>query len=191
MIVPDLRPTVSWRARRQTLLFVLLTALCLFGRAVVALPVNQQAMLSAALVACAVPVALDDPAFTDADLDRLLRTEQRFVLYVWSPHMPLSVEGVHEAIRAGHALGIPVVPLLDPRADRTYARSAAAAASLPSHALRVARSAELIRREVFHHAPTVIAFAHGRQAGPVRPGYFDGAGYEHLLRRLFEGNQNK
>jgi hypothetical protein len=172
-------------------MLVLLVALCSLERAVAALPVNQQATLLAARLACAVPQSLDDPDFNDADLDRLLRTERRFVLYVWSPHMPLSVDGVHEAIRAGRALGVPVLPLLDPRADRTYAKSTAAAANLPSHALRVARSAELLRRDMFHHAPTVIAFADGRQAGPVRPGYFDAAGYEHLLRRLFEGEQNK
>src|SRR5688572_9114480 len=74
----------------------------------------------------AAPVPLDDAA-----LEHLLRTERRFVLCVWSPHMPLSVDAVHALIRAGRKLDVPVVPLLDPRADLTFARTTAAAAGLP------------------------------------------------------------
>jgi hypothetical protein len=125
--------------------------------------------------------------FDDAAMEHLLRTERRFVLCLWSPHMPLSVEAVHEVMRAAKALGVPVIPLLDPRADRAYARSVATAAQLPEAAMRIAEPTASMPPEVFHHAPTIVVFANGRQAGPVRPGYLDAAGYEHLLRNLFAG----
>jgi hypothetical protein len=123
--------------------------------------------------------------FDDRALRELLQSEPRFVLCVWSPHMPLSVEAVHELTHAGRALGIRVVPVLDPRADAGYARAAATEARLADSALRPAQASDLLRAGVFDHAPTIIPFANGRQAAPPRPGYLDAVGYEHVLRQAF------
>jgi hypothetical protein len=129
------------------------------------------------------PVPLDDAA-----LEHLLRTERRFVLCVWSPHMPLSVDAVHGLIRVGRTLDVPVVPLLDPRSDLAFARTTAAAAGLPDGAMRLATSTRLMSAGAFNHAPTIVAFADGRQASAPRPGYLDEAGYEYFLRQLFAGD---
>jgi hypothetical protein len=141
-------------------------------------------MLITVLLTLNVSVAAVD-AFDDAALEQLLRAERQFVLCVWSPHMPLSVEAVRDVTRAGKALGIPVIPILDPRADRDYARTALTAAGLPETAMRVAQARELMRPGVFEHAPTIVMFADGQQTGSARPGYLDAAGYEYVLRQTF------
>lgn len=139
-------------------------------------------MLMTTLLALALGITAVEP-FDDVALEQLLRAERQFVLCVWSPHMPLSVEAVREVTRAGKLLGVPVIPILDPRADREYARAALTAAGLPETAMRAAEARELMRPGVFEHAPTIVVFADGRQVGSARPGYLDAAGYEHVLRQ--------
>jgi hypothetical protein len=123
--------------------------------------------------------------FDDAALDQLSATNERFVICLWSPHMPLSVDAVTEVTRAGQATGVPVFPVLDPGSDRAYARSTASQASLNPMALRPAYAATLARLGLFQHAPTIVGFVRGRAAAAPRPGYMDAAGYEHVLRAWF------
>jgi hypothetical protein len=109
------------------------------------------------------------PAFGDADLAGVLAASGRGVLYLWSPHMPLSVEGYGAIVAAAKTRGLAVEPLLDPAADRTFARTEAAARALPAAALRVADSVELQFRELTLHAPSALAYARGRFVGsPLR-----------------------
>lgn len=52
-------------------------------------------------------------AFTDELLKKLLAEDDRLVVYLWSPHLPLSVEGYHEIVHAASSLGIPFVAVVD------------------------------------------------------------------------------
>lgn len=139
----------------------------------------------ASMLATPFAASPDSGPFNDAALDQLRITNQRFVLCIWSPHMPLSIDAVKELTRAGHILGVAVYPILDARSDPAYARSAATGAGLPDGSLRTAESAELARIGVFQHAPTIVGFVNGRQVAPPRPGYLDAASYEFILRRWF------
>lgn len=128
----------------------------------------------------------DARAFTDADLERLVAASQSAVVYVWSPHMPLSVEGVHQASVAAQRLGVRLVPLADPRADPSYVNRVAREASLPNEAARPVHSIELAFRDMLVHAPSLMLFIDGRAAGPAIPGYRDADGYEKALRHQLE-----
>ena len=139
----------------------------------------------ASMLATPFAASRDSGPFDDAALNQLRITNQQFVLCIWSPHMPLSIDAVKELTRAGRTVGVAVFPILDARSDPAYARSAATGAGLPDGSLRAAESAELARIGVFQHAPTIVGFANGRQAAPPRPGYLDAAGYEFILRRWF------
>lgn len=125
---------------------------------------------------------VDARVFTDADLERLVTASQSVVVYVWSPHMPLSVEGVHEASVAARRLGLRLVPLADPHADRSYVDRVALQAGLPDGAARPVHSIELVFRDALVHAPSLLLFIDGRAAGPAIPGYRDAEGYEGALR---------
>lgn len=125
----------------------------------------------------------DSDLMTDQDIERLVADEPRVLFYLWSPHMPLSVDGVREAVQVAERLEFRAVPLVDWRAELGYVASVARDVGLPPEALRAVRSVEFIFRNVMLHAPTAIAFVGGRALGPAIPGYHDADGYERVLRR--------
>ena len=102
--------------------------------------------------------------FTDDDLrDALLRHQAGgLVVYAWSPHMPLSVEGFREV------------------AEADFARREAERAAIPLSGLREMDSVELIQRGVQLHAPSIIAFGYGRVSA-LLPGYRNADGYGRFL----------
>ena len=124
------------------------------------------------------------PAFTDRDLDTLVRAQRPVMLYLWSPHMPLSVDGWAEAQRAATARGITVEPLLDPQADRGFAATSAKAAGLPDSALRVVDSVELQFRELALHAPSLAVIGGARMLGAPLRGYRTADEYGTFLDRV-------
>lgn len=127
-------------------------------------------------------VRLPDDAnvFTDADLRGALRSGRATVVYVWSPHMSLSVDGYAEIATACEALGLELVTVLFPGGDREFAAREAARAGIPAEGLREAASVELIYRDVHVHAPAIVVFD-GEHVSPVLPGYRDAAGYQRFL----------
>lgn len=139
--------------------------------------------------ACAVTTAertrpaAAEPRFSDADLARAAGST-RGVIYVWSPHMPLSVDGYRAIAAAASARGLSVHAVLDPGADRRFAAAERARGGLPPEALRVADSVELLFRDVLVHAPSVQAFAGGRLAGSAFPGFHDAEEYGVFLDRV-------
>ncbi len=128
--------------------------------------------------------AVAPPAFGDADLAALLDSGARGVLYLWSPHMPLSVDGVAAVTAAARARGLTVEALLDPNADRAFARTQATAHALPASALRVADAVELQFRELALHAPSAVVFAGGRLVGSVLRGYRTADEYAEFFSRV-------
>lgn len=124
------------------------------------------------------------PAFNDGDLAALLASGAHGVLYLWSPHMPLSVDGFAALVTAARTRGLRLEPLLDPAADRAFATTQAAARGLPTAALRVADAVELQFRELALHAPSAAVFADGRLVGPVLRGYRTADEYSEFISRV-------
>lgn len=121
------------------------------------------------------------PPFTDADLREAVdRHPAGVAVYLWSPHMPLSVDGYAELAAATEARGLGVVPLLFAESDLDFAGREATRAGMPDSALRTVASAELILRDAQLHAPSVLVFK-GRSASPVMPGYRNAEGYGRWL----------
>jgi hypothetical protein len=127
--------------------------------------------------------------FDDVALEALLRKDGVAVICIWSPHMPLSVEAVHEVAEIGKALNVAVVPVMDPRSDRRYARTVAAEAQLPKSALRPATSLRLLRADAFQHTPTIVVFADGQQQGSAITGFRARDEYERLIQLRLEGRR--
>ncbi len=128
--------------------------------------------------------ALAAPRFSDADLAAALAAAPRGVIYSWSPHLPLSVDGYRAVATAAAARGLAVEMVLDPGADRAFAAASQASGGLPPSALRVADSVELLFRNVHVHAPAVQAWAGGRLVGSAFPGFHSAAEYGAFLDRV-------
>jgi hypothetical protein len=130
--------------------------------------------------------AAADEWLTDDDVMAMLARGSPGVFYAWSPHMPLSVDGLQEILTAGERLGLDVIPVLSPHTSMAYARDRIDGKALPEAVLRQTRSAELVRRNLFVHAPAILVFDRGRFVSPVLPGFRTAADYEHLIGRFLE-----
>jgi hypothetical protein len=124
-------------------------------------------------------------AFTDSDLRSLLAAQPQGVIYLWSPHMPLSVDGYRTVLGVATRLRMSFTALRDPMSDSGYAVAVAKETGLPPDALRTFTSIELGFRQLSLHAPALLVFARGRVAGLAVPGYREAAGFESaIIERL-------
>lgn len=126
----------------------------------------------------------DDGWLTDAEVSAVLEQGSAGVFYAWSPHMPLSVDGLAEIALAGERLGITVVPLLSSHANLAYARDRTDGMELPERAYRRSASVMLEEQDLNVHAPAILIFAGGRFVSPVIPGFRNAADYEALIERF-------
>ena len=127
---------------------------------------------------------LPTPRFDDDDLRRLVAANDRGVIYLWSPHMPLSVDGFRSVRAAAEARGLVVQVVLDPAADRAFAAASLTAAGLPLSALRMADSVELLFHDVTLHAPSIQVYGGGAMRGSAFPGYHSAEEYGAFLDRV-------
>ena len=120
--------------------------------------------------------------FTDADLAAAIgeSAPNPVVVYLWSPHMPLSVDGVAEIRQAGALTGVRVEVVQIAHGDLDFALREAARVGMPPEALRVASSVELLMRDGQVHAPSIIIFTEDR-VSPVLPGYRNAEGYARFI----------
>lgn len=151
---------------------------------------SDQCVASVRSVASARPaVSAGRALFTDEDLRSALSSSaaaSATVIYVWSPHMSLSIDGYPEISAATDALGLALIPVLFPQGDHGFAEREAAQKGMPVEALREAASVELAFRDALVHAPSIVVFA-GPRISPVLPGYRSAAGYQRFLEDFLAG----
>lgn len=121
------------------------------------------------------PADLAD-AFTDEDLKAVLARHDRVVVYLWSPHLPLSVEGYAEIAAATSTAGFELVAVAHGAADPGFVRRAADEHGIPVEATRPMSSVELLFRDLAVHTPSILVFANGTASAPL-PGYRNRAAY--------------
>jgi hypothetical protein len=119
-------------------------------------------------------------AFTDKHLEELLAENDRLVVFLWSPHLPLSVEGYHEIVDAASSLDIPVMAVVDGGAERGFVRRVAQEQGIPEAARRPMRSVELLFRDLAVHTPSILVFSKGHVSAPL-PGYRNRDAYRTYL----------
>lgn len=126
--------------------------------------------------------------FTDADLRRAVEAASAegtggVIVYVWSPHMSLSVDGYSEIAAAAEEHGLGLVPVLFPGSDWDFAAAEAQRAGIPADGLREAASVELTFRDAQVHAPSILVFD-GVRVSAVLPGYRSAEGYREFLEEF-------
>jgi hypothetical protein len=120
--------------------------------------------------AVALPPAAAD-AFSDSDLIMRVARTDRGVVLLWSPHMPLSVDQHAVLAEVARDLGLAVIPILDPAADRDYAIRVARERGLSADSTRPLGGVELALRGMATHTPSLQVFVGGQLVGPVLFGY--------------------
>ena len=139
------------------------------------------AILLSALSASATDCA-KGTSFQDHELEALKKTHAEFVVYIWSPYMPLSAIGRNEIDSAAKDLKIShVVKILDP-SPRICHESSGPLAD-PSF-----NSQELIKARALNHYPTMVYFQKG-EIKAVVPGYDDPAKFKNRIEILRQGSK--
>lgn len=123
-------------------------------------------------------------AFTDASLDSLMAANNRGMIYVWSPRMPLSVKGLVEARAAAKTLGVTFTALAAESSDDDLNASAASVADRQRM-----ESLELVYRNATIHYPSMLLYDNGRIIDGVYPGYKNRATFAQYAREKFADEQ--
>lgn len=128
--------------------------------------------------------------FTDRDLEKILnsslKSKSQGLIYVWSPHMPLSVRGVKEVEKLAKEKKWALTILRDPYANKVVADKVASREKFPKNYLRRMESRTLLQREMSLHYPSLIAFRSGHLSPGVRGGYDDPKRLERFLALEFD-----
>jgi hypothetical protein len=127
------------------------------------------------------PAPPDGSVFTDDDVRAMLAAAPQGVVYLWSPHMPLSVDGYRTVSEVARRMGMSFTAVRDPMSDAAYAAAVATEAGLPASALRTFASIELSFRQLNLHAPAVLVFSGGHFDGLAVPGYREAASFEAAI----------
>lgn len=123
----------------------------------------------------------------DAELARAIVSAKRgLVVYLWSPHMPLSSEGFAQIRSACQELSIDLVSVVDPSADPDFVRRTGDEVGIPPEARRPLASIELTFRNLAVHAPTILVFDGTERVSPLLPGYRNAAAYRRFLQKFLE-----
>ncbi|WP_157765794.1 thioredoxin family protein [Halobacteriovorax marinus] len=120
--------------------------------------------------------------FLDRDLDQLLKKEKRGVIYLWSPHMSLSVYELVEMKKYLSSLKIPVTILLDLNADIDFANKSLQKYDLPLEYLKRMNSRKLENFGATIHYPSTIFYKDGELVKRV-PGFNGKKSLQDLIKR--------
>ncbi len=122
------------------------------------------------------------PGFGDSDLESFIKKNKTGVIYVWSPRMTLSQNGIKEIQTAARSKKLPVLVLMDkdlPESERLKLQ-----AKLGKDVTRTVDSFELSMRHVQMHFPALLVFKDQKILPGVKYGYEKADRYKLDLSKL-------
>ncbi len=128
-----------------------------------------------------IPEPEPEHAFTDEKLAAEVASGKPGVVYVWSPHMQISILGLVEALSAGKNAKVRVIPVLSRDSDVSYALEAKAVHQLELDPILVNHSLELSMRSIEQHLPSMILYKNRAIINTPFRGYEDRETYEKLF----------
>ncbi len=121
--------------------------------------------------------------FSDKALINKIDSKVSGVIYAWSPHMPLSMAGIKPLKEATEQLGIELILVLDPHADKKISNEMAVKFSLNDAALKKLESVDLMLRGLGFHYPALVVFKNGKMNDFAIPGVKTSSEYQKLIAR--------
>lgn len=119
---------------------------------------NKSACKASAIQLAQGPFKVLKAGFTDADLKRTLKSHPWGLIYVWTPYMPLSVEGIVKAKEVAKKKGAPITVLMDPAADPKEAQKWVSKKKVDPSEMRKVASVELASRNMNLHYPILFIY---------------------------------
>lgn len=129
-------------------------------------------------------VKLDDRKFNDRELAQLIERNKTGLIYAWSPHMPLSIDGINEIKQAAAKLNLPVTFVLSPHANMEFAKKVLNEKKLPAEYLKVYDSLEMVERGSSLHFPSLLIYQNGKLFRRARPGHEVSKIFETYLKKV-------
>ena len=123
--------------------------------------------------------------FSDETLKQLLKTHRRGVIYALSPRMPYSLVALAAIKRACDEFHVPLVLVLDPRADRPSAAQTVQRLGMSPVDLKTMESFELYQRGMLNHFPSLVLFSQGQVITYAYPGLKEASVYASYLKEQF------
>lgn len=121
--------------------------------------------------------------FSDQRLLDTIEKKKAGVIYAWSPHMPLSMAGIKPLKDATEKLGLELILILDPHADKKISLETAEKFLLEESALRKLESVDLMLRGLGFHYPALVVFGNGKMNDYAIPGVKTSGEYQKLISR--------
>lgn len=119
--------------------------------------------------------------FTDSDLKKKIGKDKQGIIYLWSPHMPLSVQGLPVIKKLSKKKNWDLIVLLDPKAK--------ADKELEGHFSKTdlvrPQSFELKMRNAYLHYPMLLGYKNGKILNKVKYGFEEYELYEKYFDHLF------
>ncbi|MBD64955.1 MAG: hypothetical protein CME62_07090 [Halobacteriovoraceae bacterium] len=110
-------------------------------------------------------------SFQKEDLAQLLQKNEKGMIYIWSPHMPLSIAGIKEIKKAAKKTKMPVTILLDQNVSREFAKKTLKSHGLSESYLKSYNTIELALRGASLHLPSVLLYKNHQIVRRAKPGH--------------------
>ncbi len=163
-------------------------ALRLFNeKAVLTTTFDKHCQSTAGLAAHKVKSSLSEKQRTykvmhDQEIANLLEQKKSGVIFLWSPHKQISVEGLKQILQAGKDTKVPVYPVVDSDSDPKAVDRVVKELKLAKKDIYFLDSFDLQYRGFRLHHPSLIVFNDGKFTSQVRRGYEDAFVYKDYLK---------
>lgn len=122
------------------------------------------------------------PILHDEDIARLFGEKKSGIIYLWTPHKEISVEGLKEIREVAAKMRMPLYAVVEPTSSPSTVKRVAGRMGLPEKELFFLDSFDLQYRGFRLHFPSMIVFNKGKFTSPVRRGFEDAFVYEEYVR---------
>ena len=124
-----------------------------------------------------------NPGLDDKGLFEEVQKSQSGLIYTWSPHMSLSIEGVMRIQELAKEMRLPILVLLDPKADLGNAKKILAEKKIEQKNLLSVSSMEMVYRRALIHFPNLLVYKNGKIVDGLLPGLSTKAEYAVFIKK--------
>ena len=119
--------------------------------------------------------------FTDLDLNNLLIKSKAGIIYVWSPHMSLSVFELVEMKKYAKKLKVDITVLMDLNSDAKFSKNIVSEYKLPVEYLKRVNSRKLEAFGSNIHFPSMVLYKNGKLIKRI-PGFNGEKEFKRLIK---------